>query len=78
MPEVDDKTLSRIKRKAKQLSRSQTGMTYMQWLDRVAHETLGVRHYHEARRLASRGRPQSAPSPLLLYLEACQASYFET
>lgn len=71
-----------IKRRAKQLSRLNTGKSYMQHLDVLARDMFGVRHYHEARKVAERGQTTVSPapkvvSPLVLYFHACQDAYFE-
>ena len=45
-------SLSLIKKKARILSRTVGNKSYMQYLDQVARDQFGVRHYHEAQALA--------------------------
>ena len=77
---VTPQRIKEIKRRAKQLSRSTSDKTYMQCLDIVCREEMGVRHFHEAQKLAGkyktthRTQPESAWT---LYLQACQDAYFE-
>jgi len=83
-----------IKRRAKQLTKQlaeQSGgegpaKSYMQCLDIICQEEMGLRHFHEAQKLASQrvsarsaaqSSSQSSESPWTLYLQACQDSYFE-
>ena len=84
MQAVTPQRLKEIKRRAKQLSRSVSDKTYMQCLDIVCRQEMGLRHYHEAQKLA--GKAPKMPdqevgvkttSPWTLYLQACQDAYFE-
>ena len=47
-------SLSLIKKRARFLSRPDGNKSYMQYLDQVAREQFGVRHYHEAQTQAKR------------------------
>jgi hypothetical protein len=47
-------SLSLIKKRARILSRTIGNKSYMQYLDQVAREQFGVRHYHEAQARAKR------------------------
>ena len=47
-------SLSLIKKRARFLSRTDGNKSYMQYLDQVAREQFGVRHYHEAQTQAKR------------------------
>lgn len=79
--DINPHSIRLVKRRARELSRLESGRTYMQHLDAVARDLLGVRHFHEARQLATRVTPQemsaAITSPLTWYLTACQESYFE-
>ena len=81
---VTPQRIKEIKRRAKQLSRSTSDKTYMQCLDIVCREEMGLRHFHEAQRLASKApavpgvQPAAEPMPAWTqYLQACQDAYFE-
>jgi hypothetical protein len=81
---VTPQRIKEIKRRAKQLSRSTSDKTYMQCLDIVCREEMGLRHFHEAQKLASKNSHETGPqfqaeasSPWTQYLQACQEAYFE-
>ncbi|HIG43468.1 MAG: hypothetical protein ABGY96_23345 [bacterium] len=78
---VTPQRIREIKRQAKQLSRSTSDKTYMQCLDIVCRQEMGLRHYHEAQKLVGKAPRTSvrelAVSPWTLYLQACQDAYFE-
>ena len=88
---VTPQRIRELKRLAKQMSRSTADKTYMQCLDIVCREQMGLRHFHEAQKLAGKAVPcNSAPAdaglkvPLTTsdfswteYLQACQDAYFE-
>jgi hypothetical protein len=71
---ITEKQLIGIKRRAKQLSRQDKTRTYMQHLDFVCQEQLGVGRFQDASKQAVRAEPVT---PLSLYLQACQDAYFE-
>jgi len=71
---ITEKQLSGIKRQAKQLSRQDQTRTYMQYLDLVCQQQLGVGRFQDASKQAVRDEPVT---PLSLYLQACQDAYFE-
>lgn len=50
-------------------------MTYMQYLDQASRELFGVRHFHEARRIAARSQKQT--SALQFYLRSVQENYLD-
>jgi hypothetical protein len=79
---VTPQRIKEIKRRAKQLSRTTSDKTYMQCLDIVCREEMGLRHFHEAQQLARKARPETGAksdsgSPWTQYLQACQEAYFE-
>jgi len=79
---ITPQRIREIKRSAKQLSRQNKALSYMQCLDVVCRDQMGLRHFHEAQKLAKKHRslPQSTnntASPWILYLQACQDAYCE-
>ena len=79
---INPQQIVAIKRQARAMSRQSSSKTYMQCLDIVCRESLGVRHFHEAQKLAKKHvqppNPQDVtPSPWTLYLQACQDAYVE-
>lgn len=74
-----------IKRQARILSRTRGKKSYMQYLDQVANERFGVRHYHEAQTRVKRngsasfraGRTSPSGSVTAFYLSACQEYYLD-
>jgi hypothetical protein len=82
---ITETQLRKVKRRAKLLSRARHDVTYMQCLDIVCQEDLGLRHFHQAQQLATR-KPSAASnetqveqshSAWTLYLQACHDAYFE-
>ena len=55
--EINARSIREIKRQARSLSRSIAEKSYMQYLDQVARERFGVRHYHEAQVRAGKAAP---------------------
>ena len=51
---VNPQRIKEIKRRAKQMSRSVPDQTYMQCLDIVCREQMGLRHFHHAQKLAAK------------------------
>ena len=81
---INTTTLREVKRRARELTRNVSEKSYMQYLDQVAREYLGVRHYHEARvRCESRTRVQPGDrepainTPMAFYLRSCQEYYLD-
>ena len=85
---VTPQRIRELKRHARQLSRRSKDKTYMQCLDIICREQMGLRHFHEAQKLAARtgthrttksttDESRSNSSPWTLYLQACQEAYFE-
>ncbi|MFP6808685.1 MAG: hypothetical protein VB957_16135 [Pseudomonadales bacterium] len=69
-------TLLEIKRRARAMSKASTEKSYMQFLDQVASEQFGVRHYHEA--LVQARKQSSTPySAMAFYLSTCQEYYLD-
>ena len=73
-------SLSLIKKRARILSRTVGNKSYMQYLDQVAREQFGVRHYHEAhtrakRKQAAGVRTGQAISVTALYMSNYMNSY---
>ena len=68
-----------IKRQARARSRGEGSMTYMQYLDQVARELYGVRHFHEARARyrSATTATAAAVSPLQHYLRSMQEYYLD-
>ena len=67
-----------IKREARALRKRDGSMTYMQYLDQVARELYGLRHFHEA---VARHRRQPAKSPFspiahYLHYQLDQQAYY--
>lgn len=86
MPSVTAVQIKDIKRKAKALARARDDKSYMQCLDIVCQQDWGLRHFHEAQKLAENSpeqinqqhqQPNQHQSAWTLYLQACQESYFE-
>ncbi len=77
--EINARSIREIKRHARLLSKSMRQKTYMQYLDQVARERFGLRHYHEAQVRAAKVTPQRAvrDSPIAFYQQACQEYYLE-
>ena len=77
--EITSTSLRQIKRQARLLSRSSYNKTYMQYLDQVAREQFGVRHYHEAQTRAGKGAAVDIrrESLMVFYQQACQEYYLE-
>lgn len=77
--EINAKSIREIKRHARLLSRSMREKTYMQYLDQVARERFGVRHYHEAQVRAGKVAPGRVlpTSRTEFYQLACQEYYLE-
>lgn len=71
---ITERQLSAVKRRAKQMSRDDKSRTYMQHLDVVCQEQLGVNRFHDASKRSVRGE---STTPLSFYLQACQEAYFE-
>lgn len=71
---ITEQQLIGIKRRAKRLSRADKSKTYMQHLDVVCQDQLGVDRFQDASQQAVKGEPVT---PLSLYLQACQDAYFE-
>jgi len=71
---ITERQLSAVKRRAKQISRDDKSRTYMQHLDVVCQEQLGINRFHDANKMSVRGEPTT---PLSFYLQACQEAYFE-
>ena len=76
---LNNEDLRAVKRQAKFRARQNPALSYMQHLDIVAREMLGVRHFHEARKRVDRAPAQDyhSSTPWMLYLQACQESYFD-
>ncbi len=71
-------TLGQIKSKARYLARHQGEKSYMQYLDQVSREQLGVRHYHEARiRLQKRQANRLPSNAMTFYLSFWQEYYLD-
>ena len=78
--------IRQVKRIAKAMARSSADKSYMQCLDSVCQDQLGLRHFHEAKQWSKR-YPQRLASKLQsltqarddqdMYLMACQDVYFE-
>lgn len=71
--------LARIRKEAKSRRRRQGHASYMQYLDLVARELYGVRHFHEAQavsRAAHMTRSRQV-SPTHHYLRSLQAYYLD-
>ncbi len=68
-----------IKREAKALKKAGGSMTYMQYLDQVARDRYGVRHFHEAQILARKqlSTPAPALTPAQHYLHSMQEYYLD-
>jgi len=71
---ITERQLSAVKRRAKQRSRDDKSRTYMQHLDVICQEQLGISRFQDANKVAVRGEPTT---PLSFYLQACQEAYFE-
>ena len=71
---ITERQLSAVKRRAKQISRDDKSRTYMQHLDVVCQEQLGINRFHDANKMSVRGEQTT---PLSFYLQACQEAYFE-
>ncbi len=71
---ITEQQLVGIKRRAKRLSREDKSKTYMQHLDAVCQDQLGVNRFQDARQSAIKG---DSVTPLSWYLQACQDAYFE-
>jgi len=78
--------IKQIKQNAKALARRSSDRSYMQCLDSICQEQLGLRHFHEAQQWAKlyperlAAKLQSIYAPLNvqdMYLSACQDVYFE-
>ena len=77
--EINARSIREIKRHARLLSKSKRQKTYMQYLDQVARERFGVRHYHEAQVRAGKIATERVVqiSPMVFYQQACQEYYLE-
>ena len=77
--EINTRSIREIKHHARLLSKSIRKKTYMQYLDQVARERFGVRHYHEAQVRAGKITPERVVrvSPMTFYQQACQEYYLE-
>lgn len=73
---ITEQHLKRLKRQAKLRSRADKSKSYMQHLDVVCEEALGLQRFQDAKALAGSESRQPI-SPLSLYLQACQDAYFE-
>jgi hypothetical protein len=54
---ITERQLSAVKRRAKQMSRDDKSRTYMQHLDVICQEQLGVSRFQDASKMAVRGEP---------------------
>ncbi|MFT7689044.1 MAG: hypothetical protein ACI9FB_004410 [Candidatus Azotimanducaceae bacterium] len=78
--------IKKIKQSAKALAKHSQDKSYMQCLDSVCQDQLGLRHFHEAQQWAKH-YPEKLASKLHfvnvsrdvqdMYLSACQDVYFE-
>ena len=81
---INTATLREVKRRARELTRNVSDKSYMQYLDQVAREYLGVRHYHEARvrsesqiRTQANAQQPAINTPMAFYLRSCQEYYLD-
>jgi|APSaa5957512535_1039671.scaffolds.fasta_scaffold133264_1 hypothetical protein len=82
---INATTLREVKRRARKLTRNVSEKSYMQYLDQVAQDYLGVRHYHEARvrsKPSVIARPETEEAvttntPMAFYLRSCQEYYLD-
>ena len=82
---INATTLREVKRRARKLTRDVSEKSYMQYLDQVAQDYLGVRHYHEARVRCGDAQDPIQPgvqtpvnnTPMAFYLRSCQEYYLE-
>ena len=67
--------LGRIKKEARYRRRTLGKASYMQYLDLVAREFYGVRHFHEAQALSARAHITDTPTQH--YLRSLQEYYLD-
>ena len=73
---ITERDLRSVKRQAKQRSRTDKSLTYMQHLDAVSQELHGY-SFAEARNLTHAGQVNGQLSSVSLYMQACQDAYFD-
>lgn len=77
MHKTDKPDLGRIRKEAKNRRRTEGRASYMQYLDQVAREFYGVRHFHEAQKVSRQKSEAVVVSPTQYYLRTLQEYYLD-